>query len=249
MALLEGFASLVRTSVEKSASRRSEKQLSVISALLGFVLAALICFEILPNVFPFRFRGVDAAGKLCLSLSMGCFAGLLFVPAVRASRSFWLGTDQLRWNLSTISCSFVPRLLLYANYLLLVLASSLWITPFATLLTNNRVQTVAPDASELAGSVGLSPSDFENLRIRCLLASGIMQLVVVRPNLQMFLNEAVLCWYQRLHSSKVPDLEFSRAKVFLHNHYLCVAVLQFFAPPGLVLLLLSLSGIDGRWPS
>lgn len=60
----------------------------------------------------------------------------------------------------------------------------------------------------------------------------------------MYLNEAVFSWYQRLHASKVPDLDFSRAKVFLHNHYLCLVVLQFFAPAILVLLFLGMSQID-----
>ncbi|KAE8673594.1 hypothetical protein F3Y22_tig00111779pilonHSYRG00173 [Hibiscus syriacus] len=45
-------------------------------------------------------------------------------------------------------------------------------------------------------------------------------------------------------TSKVPDLDFSRAKVFMHNHYICLAVLQFFAPSLLVLLFLDLSQID-----
>lgn len=60
----------------------------------------------------------------------------------------------------------------------------------------------------------------------------------------MFLNEAVLFWYQRLHASKASDLDFSRAKILLHNHYLCLAVLQFLAPPVLVLVFLGLSQVD-----
>nr|KJB23880.1 hypothetical protein B456_004G119800 [Gossypium raimondii]KJB23881.1 hypothetical protein B456_004G119800 [Gossypium raimondii] len=60
----------------------------------------------------------------------------------------------------------------------------------------------------------------------------------------MFLNEAFLFWYQRLHASKVSDLDFSRAKILLHNHYLCLAVLQLFAPPVLVLVFLGLSQVD-----
>ncbi|KAE8720445.1 hypothetical protein F3Y22_tig00019627pilonHSYRG00008 [Hibiscus syriacus] len=50
--------------------------------------------------------------------------------------------------------------------------------------------------------------------------------------------------FTRLHASKVPDLDFSRPKVFMHNHYLCLAVLQFFAPSLLVFLFLGLSQID-----
>ena len=77
-----------------------------------------------------------------------------------------------------------------------------------------------------------------------MLGSGLLQIVALRPNLQMYLNEALLSWYQRLHASKVPDLDYSRAKMFLHNHYLCLVVLQFLGPPVLVLLFLGLSQID-----
>ena len=60
----------------------------------------------------------------------------------------------------------------------------------------------------------------------------------------MYMNEALLSWYRRLHVSKVPDLDYSRAKMFLHNRYLCLVVLQFLGPPVLVLLFLGLSHID-----
>jgi hypothetical protein len=97
----------------------------------------------------------------------------------------------------------------------------------------------------LVGNVGFTESDFNKFRLCCLFLSGIFQILALRPNVQMYLNEALLSWYQRLHASKIPDLDFSRAKVFLHNHYLCLVVLQFFAMPILVLLFLSLSQIDG----
>ncbi|KAI4378141.1 hypothetical protein MLD38_015665 [Melastoma candidum] len=90
----------------------------------------------------------------------------------------------------------------------------------------------------------MSKPDFIKFRICCMFAGCVLQMVVLRPCLQMYLNEAVLSWYQRLHASRAPDLDFSRAKVFLHNHYICLTVLQFFAPPALALLFLGLSQID-----
>ncbi|RAL41285.1 hypothetical protein DM860_010079 [Cuscuta australis] len=78
-------------------------------------------------------------------------------------------------------------------------------------------------------------SDFDRFRHWCLFAAGILQIVTLRSNVQMYLNEAVLCWYQRLHCSKVPELDYSRAKVFLHNHHLCLVALQFFVPASMVL--------------
>ncbi|KAJ7969991.1 Transmembrane protein [Quillaja saponaria] len=35
-------------------------------------------------------------------------------------------------------------------------------------------------------------------------------IVALRSNLQMYLNEGLLCWYQRLQTSKVPHLELGR---------------------------------------
>lgn len=97
---------------------------------------------------------------------------------------------------------------------------------------------------KLVGNLGMAQSDFDKFRLMCLLAFGVSQFLALRPNLQMYLNEAVLSWYQRLHASKVPDLEFSRAKIFLHNYYMCLVVLQFLAPSALVLLFLGLSQIE-----
>jgi len=144
-------------------------------------------------------------------------------------------------------------MILYANNMLIMFTALLWITPFFEILINNnngdgkggRAGSEIGNAERLNGSVGMSRSDFNKLRVWCLLLSGLLQIVALRPNVQMYLNEALLSWYQRLHASKVPDLDFSRAKVFLHNHYLCLIVLQFFVPPILVILFVGLSQIDG----
>lgn len=248
------FVSIGRVAFEKSASRRAEKELSVLIGLLGFVLGFLICFDYASYVFDFEFGSVDGFGRFCVAVLMGCFSGFLYLPAVKNARSFWIGTDQLRWNLGMISCGWFGKVLLYANYLLIMFTSLLWIDPFAKLLVKNNFSSSKEahlnngvgSTDELVGNMGMSRLDFTTFRILCLLISGIVQILVLRPSLQMYLNEAVLSWYQRLHASKVPDLDFSRAKVFLHNHYLCLVVLQFFAPPVLVLLFLGLSQIDGN---
>ncbi|KAK1584161.1 hypothetical protein Q3G72_030375 [Acer saccharum] len=115
------------------------------------------------------------------------------------------------------------------------------------MLLNKNVDSSkeANAAISLVGNVGLSPEDFAKLRLSCLLLSGVIQIMALRPNLQMYLNKAVLSWYQKLHASKVLDLDFSRAKVFLHNHFLCLVVMQLFAPPILVLFFLGSTQIDG----
>lgn len=243
---------ITRVAFETSASKRSEKQLSVLLGFLGFALGLVIVLEIVPNfVIGFAFGFLDGLGKFLVAAFMGCTAGLLFMPAGRNGRSFWVGTDQIRCNLSIIHCGWFARMLLYANQLLVIFTSLLWIGPFANILVNKNADArkgsvLIGDVDQLVGNVGMSKSDFDKFRIWCLLASGLLQIITLRPNLQMYLNEAVLSWYQRLHASKVPDLDFSRAKVFLHNHYLCLVVLQFVGPPALVLLFLGLSQIDGK---
>ncbi|KAK9292942.1 hypothetical protein L1049_020924 [Liquidambar formosana] len=248
------FISLARSSFERSASRRLDKQLSVLVGVLGFVLGVLICFGVDADVFDFEFGEIDGVGRFFVAVLMGCLAGFLFMPAGKSVRSFWIGTDQLGWNLSIISCGWIARALLYVNHLLVIFTSLLWINPLAKILVNKNIgdgkgahmNNRIGGAEELVGNVGMSRSDFMKFRIWCLLVSGLSQIVVLRPNLQMYLNEAVLSWYQRLHANKVPDLDYSRAKVFLHNHYLCLVVLQFFALPALLGAVLLVVSKDGK---
>ncbi|KAL9375918.1 hypothetical protein Peur_032797 [Populus x canadensis] len=251
--LCKVFVSLAKVSFEKSASKKSEKQLSLIFGVVGFVFGLIVCSGIASSVFDFDFGSLDGFGRFFVAVLMGCFAGFLYIPAGKNARSFWIGTDQIRSNLAMIYCGWFGRMILYANYLLGVFAALLWINPFAQILYSKNVNYSygmysngsVGEAEMLVGNVGFTESDFNKFRLCCLFLSGIFQILALRPNVQMYLNEALLSWYQRLHASKIPDLDFSRAKVFLHNHYLCLVVLQFFAMPILVLLFLSLSQIDG----
>uniref|UniRef100_A0A1J3EQW7 Transmembrane protein 161B n=1 Tax=Noccaea caerulescens TaxID=107243 RepID=A0A1J3EQW7_NOCCA len=245
VALCKVLVALGKISIERSASKNSEKKLSLIFGGLGFVLGSIISAGVFPRGFDFQLGNVDAFCCLLISSSMACIAGFLYMPAGRSARSFWVGTDQIRSNLSIISCGWFGRMILYANYIVSVFTSLLWIHPLAEILVKgSHNATTCSTSSGLVGNVGLSSADFAKFRLLCLLASGLLQAMAVRPNLQMFLNEAVLSWYQRLHGSKTPDLEFSRAKMFLHNHYLCLVALQFLAPSVLVIVFLGLSQID-----
>ncbi|KAL3837706.1 hypothetical protein ACJIZ3_022297 [Penstemon smallii] len=239
------FFLIVRTGFEISASKRLEKQLGFFWGILGFFLGLGLLYNIFPKwVFDFGFyESFDGFGKFVLAAFMGCIVGFLYIPALRNARAFWLGTDQIRSNLSIISCGWFSRMLLYANFLLIVFTWILWISPLAEFLVNTGKKG-GKRGEELVGYIGMSRLNFDQLRLWCLLSTGLLQILTLRPNVQMFLNEAVLCWYQRLHGSKVPDLTYSRAKVFLHNHYLCLVVLQFFAPAGMVLVFLGFSQLD-----
>lgn len=241
---------VAKVSWEGSASKRSERQLGVLLGAIMFVVGLNIVFGVVPTwVLDFDLDSLDGFGKLSVAIYMGCIAAFLYVPALRNARAFWVGTDQIRCNLSIISGGLSSRMLLYANFLMVLFTSLLWVTPFCELLINQNIDGVKGSSltrssghdSKLAGNLGFSRSDFDKFRNWCLLISGFLQLATLRANVQMFLNEAVLCWYQRLHASRVPDLNYSRAKVFLHNHYLCLVVLQLFVPAALILLFLGLS--------
>ncbi|PWA98754.1 hypothetical protein CTI12_AA014990 [Artemisia annua] len=240
------LVSVTRVSMDSSGSKSSEMQLSVLVSVLGCLIVFLLVNEVFPNwVVDFEFRSLDGYAKICVSVFMGFLAGVLYVPAAKMARAYWLATDQIRCNLSMIYCGWLGRMLVYVTYLMTVFVSLLWISPFADLLVNRNVGVKKVGyTNRLVGNVGMSRSDFEVFRLYCLLATGVLQMLSLRANLQMFLNESVLSWYQRLHASKVPDLTYSRRKVFLHNHYLCLAGIQFFAPSALVLLFLGLSRID-----
>ncbi|CAJ1977083.1 unnamed protein product [Sphenostylis stenocarpa] len=240
---------LGKVTFERSASRRSEKQLSVVLGVLGLFLGLLFVPEGVSSVLEFKFEvPIDGFWRFLVAALMGFLAGCLLIPASRSARCFWLGTDQIRCNLSMITCGWFTRAILYANQVFVIFVALLWITPLAEIFINSGdgvAKSGIGNAEKLVGNVGFLPSDFGSFRKWCLLGSSLLQIVALRPNLQMYLNEALLSWYQRLHASKVPDLDYSRAKMFLHNHYLCLVVLQFLAPPVLVLVFLGLSQIDG----
>ncbi|BBG98275.1 hypothetical protein Prudu_007634, partial [Prunus dulcis] len=204
---------LGKVSYEKSASRRSEKQLSVLCGVVGLVLGYMVCFTFSPSVLDFNFDSIDGSGRIFVAVLMGCFSGFLFMPAVKSARCFWLGTDQIRSDLVMLSCDWFGRVVLYANYMMIVFTVLLWINPLAGMLVNKNINGKVADAEMLIGNVGFSPSDFAKFRLCCLLLSSFLQIVALRPNIQMYLNEALLSWYQRLHASRVPDLDFSRAKI------------------------------------
>ncbi|GER27035.1 hypothetical protein STAS_02714 [Striga asiatica] len=241
------FFLIIRVGFEKSAAKKLEKELSFLFGISGFFLGLGVVFEVVPKwIFDFEFGSLDGLAKFILAVYMGCIVGYLYIPALRNARAFWLGTDQIRCNLSIISCGWFPRMLLYANYIMAVFTSLLWITPFAGFFVRED-HDAKNGVTDLDCYVGMSKSNFEDVRLWCLLTSGLLQFLAVRPNVQMFLNEAVLCWYQRLHASKVPELDYSRAKVFLHNHYLCVVAVQFFVPAMMVLLLFGFLQFDDRF--
>ncbi|WVZ82776.1 hypothetical protein U9M48_030003 [Paspalum notatum var. saurae] len=172
---------------------------------------------VVPSPRPAQLASALGALLVATLLSSSPFAGALAslaaLPAARFARAFWLGTDQPRTGLAVLASSAPARLLFHLAVLVSSVASILRCCGFV---------------------------DGAEQEVRLLAAAAGLQLLAARPAVQMYLNEAVFCWYQRLHVSRAPDTEYGRAKVFLHNHHLCAVATQLVAPPLLVLSLLAL---------
>uniref|UniRef100_A0A0D9WLB6 Uncharacterized protein n=1 Tax=Leersia perrieri TaxID=77586 RepID=A0A0D9WLB6_9ORYZ len=172
-----------------------------------------------------QFAGAMGALLVATVMSSSPFAGavasLAAVPATRFARAFWLGTDQPRSGLAVLASSAPARLVLYLS----VIVSS---------------------AASIVRFCGLGLLDAPEMEVRVLAVAAGLQILASRAAVQMYLNEAVFCWYQRLHVSRSPDTEYGRAKVFLHNHHLCAVATQLVAPPLLVLSLLALWRVQGK---
>lgn len=190
----------------------------MLSAILGFVVSLFVL------AFIFSSFQIDRS-KLPISLFAGFITWLIFSPAVHAARAFWIGTDQLRWDLAVVSCGSVNRFIMYAAAIACFVVPLLWID-------------VVADAAIV--------SEFKKYRVEGLFGCGMLLIAVARANVQMYVNEAVLCWYQRLHLSRVPDLDYGRAKVFLHNHYVCLAAVEFVVPAAMVMVLVGMSQLKGN---
>ncbi|TVU12862.1 hypothetical protein EJB05_46527, partial [Eragrostis curvula] len=190
----------------------------------AYLFVALLRHVVLPSPRPAQLAAALGSLLVATLLSSSPFAGTLAslaaLPAARFARAFWLGTDQPRTGLAVLATSAPSRLLLH----LAVLVSS---------------------AAAVLRCCGYLGGDAEQ-EVTLLAAAAGLQLLAARPAVQMYLNEAVFCWYQRLHVSRTPDTEYGRAKVFLHNHHLCAVATQLVAPPLLVVSLLALWRVQGK---
>ncbi|OEL35001.1 hypothetical protein BAE44_0003985 [Dichanthelium oligosanthes] len=189
----------------------------------AYLFVALLRHIVVPSPRPAQLAAALGALLVATLLSSSPFAGALAslaaLPAARFARAFWLGTDQPRTGLAVLASSAPARLLLHLAVLVCSVASILQCCGFV---------------------------DGAEQEVRLLAAAAGLQLLAARPAVQMYLNEAVFCWYQRLHASRAPDTEYGRAKVFLHNHHLCAVATQLVAPPLLVLSLLALWRVQGK---
>ncbi|KAJ3672462.1 hypothetical protein LUZ60_007183 [Juncus effusus] len=204
---------LLRLSVEKSASNRPEK----LFALISLVLAPLIAFLITP------LTPLNSSALLSTTI-VAIITPLLLIPSFQFASGFWLGTNQLHFDLPILSCSWIGFLLLYNTILVSFVSPLLFITP---LLPPFMLKSVEP------------------YRVLLLASGALLQILSLRAMVQMYLNEGVVCWYQQLHGSRVADLGYARAKIFLHNHRFVMVATQLVAPPAVVLLLLAIYAIKG----
>lgn len=361
---------LAQVGWERSTSRLSELTLSFSVGFIGFLLALYVLNFAPTSLIDFGFEKADlnASGlsssnldikskqqtefnslssslvKIVLAAFAGWVSGILMGPAHRSMRSFWLGTDQLQWNMPVISWGPITHILLHLNVVLPLFAAILWIQPMGELfiaskasrqysITQNaetplcrkafkpaiqwqglpevnavdekscqiqdqwhdkciehqegtkenyimeglRQGCEEPDRMSLdqkvkgrlshakegeeenlpysfspapsgnwAQDFGMSKKMFQEVQFWSLLLSGLLQLCLFRVNMQTYLNEAVLIWYESLHRSKITNLELTRAKLILNSYFLCRAAIQFLVPGMLVVLFLGMSRIYGN---
>ncbi|RYR74212.1 hypothetical protein Ahy_A02g008847 [Arachis hypogaea] len=89
---------------ERSASRKSEKQLNVLFGVFGIFMGILDLDHTSSSLLDLHFAGLDGFWKVLLATFIGFLSLVLFIPAAKIARSFWLGTDQIHCNLSMIIC-------------------------------------------------------------------------------------------------------------------------------------------------
>ncbi|KAI5055943.1 hypothetical protein GOP47_0029464 [Adiantum capillus-veneris] len=283
---------LAQVGWQSSTSRVSELMLSIVVGIVGFVIALCLLFfasalllnygiEILfsvttPDGGDSRqnfgiFMISPTLSRVIIAVVAGLIAGILVMPAHRVARSFWLGTDQLQWNIPMANWGVIARFLLHVNVAFPLLASIIWIKPMASLFVTSEASKQsglerqgrnaeekvvqfwgkflfpAPSA-DWAQDFGVPRNVFGKVQFWSLLLAGLLHLSLFRVHVQTYLNEALIVWYEGLHRSKVMNLELVRAKLLLNSYFLCRAAMQFFVPGVLVALLLGMSRIWGSVP-
>lgn len=215
------------------------------------------------------FVSAPTLARLLISIIAGLLTGVLVAPAHRVVRAFWSGTDQLQWNMPMAKMGPVVRFLLHLNIALPVFVSIMWIKPMGELF----VASESPHQEQIAGvegkivavyfwgklllpapsddwarDFGLSRNLFAKVQFLGLAVAGLLSAFLFRVNVQAYLNEALVVWYEGLHRSKVMNLELTRAKLLLNSYFLCRAAIQCFVPGMLVMLLVGMSRVWGDVP-
>lgn len=280
---------LAQVGWQTSTSRASELILSIAVGFVGFIVALCILFFPSSSILDIGLESLFACAtisasdskrqtglfmssptlaRVLIAIIAGLLAGILVAPTHRIVRSFWLGTDQLQWNIPMAKWGAVVRVLLYLNVALPLFASMIWIKPMGELfVTSKSSQGQGLDAEDKmigvqfwgklllpapsddwAEDFGLSRNLFAKVQFWGLLMAGLLHVCLFRVNVQTYLNEAIIVWYEGLHRSKVMDLELTRAKLLLNSYFLCRAAVQLFVPGMLVLLLLGMSRVWGDVP-
>ena len=280
---------LTRVSWQKHTSKTSELIMSIIVGCVGFIIALYILFFAPKRILDFGFEEVILAvnsnnldskqqlgfdlispmfAKLVIALIAGIVAGILTAPAHRSVRAFWLGTDQLEWNIPMLSLGVFMQLLLHLATILPLFAAVIWIKPMGELFIASNASKGLEEGSEnkmtgvlfwgklilptpsadWAQDFGVTQEFFASAQFWSLLLSALLQLCLFRVNAQVYLNEALMSWYESLHCSKVMNLELTRAKLLLNSYFLCRVAVQFFVPGSLVVLLLGMSRVWGHVP-
>ncbi|EFJ28847.1 hypothetical protein SELMODRAFT_440915 [Selaginella moellendorffii] len=263
--VLKLLHTLSKVSWDKHSSRNSEWVLSCGVGLLGFILASIFLFVVPSEIIDFRLEqavagaGIDkrsfTAIRLAIAFGAAWLTGLFLGPVLKYVRSFWIGTNQLGCDISVIKTSVWSQFLLNLGIVLPVVSTLLWLKPMADLFIRlpekNSIDHGSTgwqwqrrslfEGKDWAGSVGFSPETFQDLKFVGMILTGVIQLLLLRINVQAYLNLGVLAWYESLHGSKTPDAAALKHKILVVNHFMCRVAIQNLVPAVLLILFAGLS--------
>ena len=168
-----------------------------------------------------------------LSVFAGIFAGCLFPPAVRASRSYLMQTAPPAWSESVTRADAKSRRVAHLAFAAPPIAAASFFSPL------------------LAEPLGLAPATVAFVRPCALLATALSLLGAVPLLVQGHLNGSLVAWYElkfgelaRGDGSAVRAA--ARAKADVTNHVAVKVAVQAAAPAALMACLACLLGAKRR---
>ncbi|KAK9843564.1 hypothetical protein WJX84_002310 [Apatococcus fuscideae] len=155
-----------------------------------------------------------------LCIPAGLIAALMLPAGMRSTRSFFQALNVPSWAQGHASFTRPQRILLHITLLLQMLVPLLWIRPIS-----ERAWKLPADATPAIQGAAL-------------VTAGLLQVCVLRPLAQSYLNTALLHWHHLKHDlpakvakdSKVDLPRIMRLRVDMVNSLFCKVGTQLFAP-------------------
>eukprot|EP00242_Pyramimonas_sp_CCMP2087_P002227 CAMPEP_0198230466 /NCGR_PEP_ID=MMETSP1445-20131203/114678_1 /TAXON_ID=36898 /ORGANISM="Pyramimonas sp., Strain CCMP2087" /LENGTH=435 /DNA_ID=CAMNT_0043911009 /DNA_START=177 /DNA_END=1484 /DNA_ORIENTATION=- len=159
-----------------------------------------------------------------LPIVAGILGGVAVAPAVRAVRCYMLATSPPDWAEGQLTKSFMTKASFHLNMVVPLAVVVLWVRPL------------------VEQPLELSAELMVYLRAGATMLAGGLMLAMLRPQVQSFLDNGMVVWYENLHGTtttsnqeKEKQAQYVRMHLELNNTMLCKAALQMFAP-GVILV-------------